>query len=266
VRTGYLVFDTESVPDGKLLQKIKYPDEELSPEDAVARAQAEAKQQSASGSDFIPVTFHIPIATAVVRVGADFRMQALSVLGAPDYHPRKIVKQFWGGVEKYCRARKHQVKLVTFNGRGFDMPLLELAAFRYGIGQPDHFNTSRKRFDCWHFDLMDWLTNFNAYRMIGGLNLLSKLLGKPGKTEVRGDQVYQMWRDGKLPEINDYCKCDALDTYFVFLRTRVLTGELTLEQEHGIVQDAKEFLNRYGIECPAVRTYLDNWGDWEPWP
>ena len=66
-------------------------------------------------------------------------------------------------------------------------------------------------------------------RMNGGLDLLSKLLGKPGKLEIRGDQVYAMFLEGKIQEINDYCAFDTLDTYFVLLRTRVLTGELTLE-------------------------------------
>ena len=72
--------------------------------------------------------------------------------------------------------------------------------------------------------------------MAGGLDLLSKLLGKPGKMEVSGDQVYEMHRAGRHQDINDYCLFDTLDTYFVFLRTRVLSGDLTLEQEHELVR------------------------------
>lgn len=220
---GYFIIDTESVPDGKLLAQVKYPDEQLSPESAIARAQAEARAASANGSDFLPVTFHYPIATCVVRVGQDFSLQAVTNLDAPQCRPRRITELFWNGVTTYRGKYRERVKLVTFNGRGFDLPLLELAAFRYGIAGVEHFFGGRKRFDGYHLDLMDWLTNFGAYRIVGGLNLLSKLLGKPGKMTIQGDQVYRLHCEGRSQEINDYCMFDTLDTYFVFLRTRLLT-------------------------------------------
>jgi predicted PolB exonuclease-like 3'-5' exonuclease len=98
------------------------------------------------------------------------------------------------------------------------------------------------------------------------LNLLSKLLGKPGKMDVVGDQVYALYQAGKKQEINDYCICDVLDTYFVFLRSRVLGGELTLEQEQELVAKAKEWIAAKAPEVPALQQYLANWGDWQPWP
>ena len=135
-----------------------------------------------------------------------------------------------------CGVARYKAKLVTFNGRGFDLPLLELAAFRYGCSARDHFPNSRNRFNGNHIDLFDWLTNYGACRLAGGLNLLAKLLGKPGKMEVAGDQVYAMHRAGQLQEINDYCMFDTLDTYFVFLRTRVLLGELPLSEEAALAR------------------------------
>jgi predicted PolB exonuclease-like 3'-5' exonuclease len=263
---AFLIIDTESVPDGKLLAKIKYSEEELSCDQAVVKAQEEARANSYSGSDFLPVSFQIPVAACVLRVCADYSLQAITCLDAPQFRPRKIVEHFWGGVVTYRSKYRERIKLITFNGRGFDLPLLELAAFRYGITGRDHFANSRKRYECWHLDMMDWLTNFGAFRMVGGLNLLSKLLGKPGKMSVKGDQVYQLYQAGKLQEINDYCMFDTLDTYFVFLRTRVLTGELTLEQEHEAVLRAKAWLESKTVEAPALANYLANWGDWQPWP
>jgi predicted PolB exonuclease-like 3'-5' exonuclease len=257
---AYLVLDTESVPDGKLLGLVKYPDEGLSPDEAVQRAQAEARERSHSGSDFVPVTFHYPVAVCVIRVGPDFLLQGLTCLDEPQFRPREIVAQFWRGVARYPRAR-----LVTFNGRGFDLPLLEMAAFRYGLSAVEYFQKSRNRYNG-HLDLMDWLSNFGACRLAGGLDLLSKILGKPGKMEISGDQVYDLYRAGRVREINDYCSFDALDTYFVFLRTRVLTGDLTLEQEHEVVVRAKAWITERANEMPGLRQYLANWGDWRPWP
>ena len=260
-KTAYLVVDTESVPDGRLLSRIKYAKEEITPEEAIRRAQEEARQRSRDGSDFLPFSYQYPVAVCVIRVGADFKLQKITCLDAPEFRPRLIVKQFWEGLVKVNAG------LVTFNGRGFDLPLLELAAFRYGVsGGRDWFLTNRNRNKDRHFDIMAWLTNYGACHLTGGLNLLAKLLGKPGKMEFAGDKVYGLYQAGKLQQINDYCLFDTLDTYFAFLRTRVLIGTLSLEQEHAVVLHAKELLATKLAEFPGLRGYLDNWGDWDPWP
>jgi predicted PolB exonuclease-like 3'-5' exonuclease len=251
--TAFIVLDTESVPDGRLLARVKYPDEVLTPDEAIQRAQTEAREQSRDGSDFLPVTFQVPVAVCVLRIAADFSLQALTCLDAPEYRPEEIVRKFWLGSSRY------RAKLVTFNGRGFDLPLLELAAFRYGCPAREHFYNSRNRYNGNHIDLFDWLSNYGACRLTGGLNLLAKLLGKPGKMEMAGDQVYALWREGRTREINDYCMFDTLDTYFVFLRTRVLLGEIAPEDEQRYVVRARTWLTAKAEELPALKQYLNNW-------
>jgi predicted PolB exonuclease-like 3'-5' exonuclease len=258
---AFLILDAESIPDGKLLAQTKYPGENLTLGQAVERAQAEARERSRDGSDFLPASFQYPVAVCVARVAADFRLQTITALDSPQFRPREIVAQFWRGLALYNRA-----KLVTFNGRGFDLPLLELAAFRYGISARNYFQGVRRDRYNGQIDLMDWLSNFGASRMAGGLNLLSKLLGKPGKMGVAGDQVYAMYQAGKKQEINDYCVCDVLDTYFVFLRSRVLSGELSLDQEQALVAQAKNWIEAKANDQAALQQYLANWGDWQPWP
>src|SRR5579884_2829977 len=95
---AFLVVDTESVPDGQLLRRVKYPDRDLTPEEAVERARAEARAQSRDGSDFIPVTFQFPVAVCVLRVAADYGLQTITCLDAPLYRPDVIVERFWKGV------------------------------------------------------------------------------------------------------------------------------------------------------------------------
>jgi predicted PolB exonuclease-like 3'-5' exonuclease len=163
---------------------------------------------------------------------------------------------------------------VSFNGRGFDLPLLELAAFRYGVSAPGWFQSGGKSFDqprsrynlAAHIDLCELLTNFGSTRFTGGLNLAANLLGKPGKMSVQGNMVQDMYDAGRLAEINDYCRCDVLDTYFVFLRTRVLLGQLALEAEQQLIAETKLWLESKAAGSAAFRLYLDHWGDWpNPW-
>src|SRR6516165_892104 len=121
VQPAYLVFDCESIPDGRLLGMVQYPGESLSEEDAISRAQDEARDRSRDGSDFLPVTYQFPVAVCVARVAGDFTLQNVTCLDTPQFRTREIVAGFWRGVSRYKNAQ-----LVTFNGRGFDLPLLEL--------------------------------------------------------------------------------------------------------------------------------------------
>lgn len=263
----YLVFDTESVADAHLVAKLRYAGEGLSPEDALRRYRDELMEKYES--DFIPYSFQLPISVAVGKVADNFALEDVVVLDEPQFRPHVITENFWRGWEKYRRPT-----LVSFNGRGFDLPLLELAAFRYGISVPGWFQSPAKSFDqprsrynsAAHLDLHELLTNFGASRFTGGLNLAANILGKPGKMDVQGDMVQDMYNAGRLAEINDYCRCDVLDTYFVFLRTRVLSGQITLDAEHQLIAQTKQWLESKAPESPAFRTYLDHWGDWKnPW-
>jgi predicted PolB exonuclease-like 3'-5' exonuclease len=263
----YLVFDIESVADGNLVSKLRYPGQGLSAADAVRRYRDEliAKYET----DFIPYTFQVPVSVVVAKVAADFSLIDIVALDEPQFRSPIITENFWRGWEAYRRPT-----LVSFNGRTFDLPLLELAAFRYGISAAAWFNCSGKTYEqprnrynteC-HLDLHDVLTNFGASRFNGGLNLVANLLGKPGKMEVQGHMVQDLWNEGKLAEINDYCRCDVLDTYFAFLRTMVMLGNLKLDDEQRLVADVKDFLSQHAATVPAYASYLQQWGDWiSPW-
>ena len=263
----YLVFDTESVADGELVSKLRYPGEGLKPKAAVDRYRKELLEKY--DSDFIPYTFQRPIAVGIAKLAADYRLIDLVALDEPHYRPHVMTEYFWRGWEKYGRPT-----LVSFNGRTFDVPLLELAAFRYGVAIPAWFALHAKSFEQprnrynldAHVDLQEVLTNFGSSRFTGGLNLASNLLGKPGKMDVCGDMVQDLFDVGKIDAINDYCRCDVLDTYFVFLRTRVIVGQLSLDEEQGLVAETKTWLTKRAKDSPAYAAYLQRWGDWQnPW-
>ena len=138
----------------------------------------------------------------------------------------------------------------------------------YGLSLPNWFNVAGKSYDQprnryntdAHFDLHDILTNFGAARFNGGLNLAANILGKPGKIDVQGYMVQDLYDEGKIAEINDYCRCDVLDTYFVFLRTMVMLGKLPIEEEQQIVSDTRTWLEERSSEVSAFLAYLEGWG------
>lgn len=264
-QVSYFIFDIEAIADGELVSKIRFPNEGLSAAEALQRYRAQLLADT--GKDVLPVTFMLPISVAVAKVDADYKLQDVAVLDSPRFRPHVITRHFWQGWNSYGRPT-----LVSFNGRGYDLPVLELAAYRFGYPVPAWFNVeartyeqARNRYNGQaHLDLLDLLSNFGATRLTGGLNLLANLIGKPGKTGVDGSQVQGLYDAGEVCAINDYCRCDVLDTYFVFLRTRLLLGKLTIDDEHRLVGETKQWLEEQSEKVPAYKTYLSHWGDWSP--
>lgn len=265
-RCTYFVFDIESVADPSLVSKVHFGGS-VSADEAVRNYRDELLAKS--DSDFIPYPFQIPISVVIGKVAEDFTLLDVVVLDEPDYRPHEICDKFWRGWAAY-----RQPTLVSFNGRGFDIPMLELAAFRYGISVPGWFAMNARTFEQprnrynarAHLDLCDILTNYGATRFNGGLNLAANILGKPGKMATQGNMVQDLYDAGELARINDYCRCDVLDTYFVFLRAMVLTGSLTLQEEQSLVKKTKDWIDARSEGLPVYRQYLDSWGDWpNPW-
>ena len=159
-KVAYLVFDVEAVADGDLVSKIRYPKDSLSAAEAIARYRAELVAERGEGKDFIPYTFMLPISVAVAKIDAAYRLLDLALLDAPHYRPHVITRGFWQGWAHYGRPT-----FVTFNGRGYDLPLLELSAFRYGYPQPAWFNVHDKSFE----------QSRNRYNIDAHLDLLARL-------------------------------------------------------------------------------------------
>ena len=258
----YLLFDVESVADGEAIAKTRYPKRKYNPKQAIDAFRQDLIIES--GRDFIPYTYHTPIAVVAAKIREDFSLMEIVSLDEPHFRPDVITRYFWMGWERYARPT-----LVTFNGRSFDIPLMELAAFRYGISVPSWFNIRDKSFEQnrnrynihSHFDLHEILTNFGSSWFRGGLNLAANLLNKPGKLDVQGSMVQDLYAAGKTSDISEYCRCDVLDTYFVFLRVQVMMGRLTLEQERHLTDTTKQMIEGQADLHPAYRSYLEQWGD-----
>ncbi|MDO8644516.1 MAG: 3'-5' exonuclease [bacterium] len=248
----YLIYDIESVTDKPLLNKVLYQHERLDDEAAFKKHLAELATEE---RDFVNPAFHQPISLAALAVGDDFSISRIGLLGGESKTTESIVRDFW---EIY---QKNRPVLVDFNGKGFDLRLLELWAYRLGItiGE-EHFGKYGPRYrfaDDKHIDLHEWMTNYGAIRFRGGLNLFAKLIGKPGKMETSGQQVQELFEAGQQFVIDDYCLSDALDTYFIFLRTRVMKGEISLERERELGEQAKKKILEKSEKEGYFKKYLE---------
>jgi hypothetical protein len=218
-----LVFDMETRVDKALLRRVHFRGQALSDDEAYERMRDELGW--ATGGDFFPLTYQLPVSIALASAGDDHVLRGVEVLGADTLGERALVEEFWKRLDAFDGT------LVSFNGRGFDLPVLELQALRHGVSAPHYFgdrNGLRARYGR-HCDLYDWLTNGGAARLRGGLDLVAKLIGLPGKGDVSGADVQVLWERGGWEQIHRYCRDDVLQTYFLFLRVEHLRGHLSAE-------------------------------------
>ncbi len=125
----------------------------------------------------------------------------------------------------------HRPDMVTFNGRGFDLPVIASRCLRHGVTLRHYYRSRdvRYRFSPdGHLDLMDYIADFGAAKP-AKLDIVAKLCGMPGKVGVDGKDVGPMVHAGRLAEVRDYCLCDVAQTAGVFLRVQLLRGELSGE-------------------------------------
>jgi 3'-5' exonuclease len=124
---------------------------------------------------------------------------------------------------------ERQPDLITFNGRGFDLPVLASRCLRHGIPFRYYYQSRdvRYRFSPdGHLDLMDYISDFGAARP-SRLDVVAKLCGMPGKVGIDGKDVGPMVHAGQIELVRNYCLCDVVQTAGVFLRVQLLRGELT---------------------------------------
>jgi predicted PolB exonuclease-like 3'-5' exonuclease len=220
-----LVFDIETVPDVELGRRTLgitgLSDAE------VAKAMYTVRRQR-TGSDFLPLEQHRVVAIAcVLRSGEQLQVWSL---GDEQSSEAQLITRFFDGIEKYSPD------LVSWNGGGFDLPVLHYRALRYGVQAPRYweigeedtgfrYNNYLSRYHWRHLDLMDVLSSFQV-RARASLQDVACLLGLPGKLGFSGEQVWEAVQAGQLRSVRNYCETDVLNTYLVLLRFELFRGRL----------------------------------------
>jgi predicted PolB exonuclease-like 3'-5' exonuclease len=220
-----LAFDIETVPDvagGRRLLGLDGIDDA-----GVASAMTHKRLQE-RGSEFLPHHLQRVVAiSCALRSAEGFKVWSL---GKADSDERDLVTRFFEGIERY------KPTLVSWNGSGFDLPVLHYRALVNSVTAPVYWDTGRNDRDAkWnnylgryherHTDVMDVLASYNG-RAFAPLDEISVLLGLPGKMGMDGSQVWSAYQAGRIGEIRNYCETDALNTYLVYLRFQQMRGLL----------------------------------------
>ena len=183
--------------------------------------------------------------SAVLRSGDRVKVWSL---GEEDSSEKELIQRFYDGIDRFVPT------LVSWNGSGFDLPVLHYRALLHGVSAPRYwdtgdddrefrFNNYLGRFHFRHTDLMDILAGYQA-RANAPLDEIATLLGFPGKMGMSGAHVWDSYLEGDIAGIRNYCETDVLNTYLVYLRFQLMRGHLS---EEG-----------YKAECELLRETLIN--------
>lgn len=252
-----LVFDIETIPDTAAGRRL-YDLEGLNDDD-VAKIMFHKRREETGDSEFLRHHLHRIVAISVVLRHAD-QLKVWS-LGDEKSSEADIIRRFFEGVEKYSPT------LVTWNGGGFDLPVLHYRSLVNGVSAPRYWDTGEldrdfkwnnylNRFHSRHTDLMDVLSGYQA-RATAPLDDIAQMLGLPGKLGMDGSKVWSAYQAGKLAEIRNYCETDVLNTYLVYLRFELIRGNLDAagyEKEQQKVRDCLKSEDR-----PHLREFLAAW-------
>ena len=260
-----LVFDIETIPDVAGLRRLHELSVDLSDAEVAELAfqKRRANASNGAGNDFLPHYLQrVAVISCALRTRDGFRVFSLA---EPEQSEGEIIQRFFDGIEKYTP------QVVSWNGGGFDLPVLHYRGMIHGVSAPRYWDMgegdyadSREfkwnnyigRYHSRHLDLMDLLAMYQP-RANAPLDQLVKLMGLPGKLGMDGGAVWGAWLDGKIDAIRDYCETDVVNTYLVYLRFQKMRGQLTASEHAAEVAVVRDHLG--AMDGPHWREFLAAW-------
>ena len=256
-----LVFDIESIPDVEGLRALRAAPAELSDTQVYASWAAERKEKGLS--DFVPLHLQrVLVISAVFRNAEGLRIH--SFVDKDNRSEGRVIQTFFNTVQK------HTPQLVSWNGGGFDLPVLHYRGLKHGVvadkywdlGEDDRefkWNNYISRYHMRHLDLMDLLALYQP-KNNAPLDAVARLCGFPGKLGMDGSAVYPAYLDGKLDAIRRYCETDVMNTYLVYCRFQKMRGGLLEHEYEQEITLVKETLGQWSATEPHWDEYLRAWG------
>lgn len=260
------IFDIETIPDLKAAQNLL----DLSGLDKLEMRQALTNYHleiTDGKNSFLRQCFHQVVAISFVECAIERDFDGLEFYRICDVrsggdlmsNEEDLVKGF------FAHLKKKFSRLVSFNGKNFDLPVLKYAAMKHDVEAAwlyksgDKWNSYNQRYSLdWHCDLADAFSDFGASAKVK-MNELCAALGLPGKIGVDGSQVTEMFDAGKLQEIRDYCETDVINTYLLYLVYQHHNGSISKDSFHKSKDDLRKFLQKNSSSKLHFEEFLKQW-------
>ncbi|RMH50196.1 MAG: hypothetical protein D6682_07540 [Zetaproteobacteria bacterium] len=259
------VFDIETVPDAAAARRLLGRPE--LDDDAARQALRDYFLDKTDGrNDFPRQPFHQVVAISYAQLrrepgeqGEELVIRRIASGGSEASDERALVAGFFGMITQ--RAPQ----LVSFNGRGFDLPVLKYRAMVHGISCPrwfregDRYHGYEQRYsDRYHLDLLEAFSDHGASARCG-LHEIASAFGVPGKLETSGADVLELFRAGAIDRIRAYCETDVCATLLLWLRLLHFRGQLgdgaLARTEEGLAN----YLRAEGEARPHLLRFLQAW-------
>ena len=223
---SFLVLDIETVIDAELYTPPEVPEGEAPP--------------------FPPLYAHRPILLGALWFDGELGARRLGFIGEGQGEP--------GMLAEFGRLLEaERPLLVSYNGRGFDLPVLALRSLRHGLPLPYLAGAGEARqvaSGAPHLDLCELLGGRGL-----GLDAAARLIGLPGKQGMDGSRVAELHARGDGAALRRYCLSDVVQTGFLLLRIRLLQGLLAAaayrERAHRLLALA-EADGQLGMLCQGI--------------
>lgn len=255
-----LVFDIETIPDVAGLRQLR--DAPAEQTDAEVHAAWVAERKERGQSDFMPLHLQrVLVISAVFRSADGLRIH--SFVDQDDQSEGRIIQKFFATVEK------HAPQLVSWNGGGFDLPVLHYRGLQHGVvadkywdmGEDDRdykWNNYISRYHMRHLDLMDLLALYQP-KNNAPLDAMAKLCGFPGKLGMDGSAVYPAYLQGGRDEIRRYCETDVMNTYLLYCRFQKMRGGFLDKEYQQEIDLVRETLGQWAPQEAHWQEYLQAW-------
>lgn len=268
-----LFFDIEWVPDAESSRRMF----DLPPETTESDAIQHLWERTAGYSEDRPRPFVKYLYSRVVSIAflsregvwrdgsrcIEFKLNTLPTLPLADARADEAYL-----IERFLYyTGEREPTLVGYNSQESDLQVLIQRGLIHGISaekfcrRPPKPWEGRDYFVRYGEDHLDILSLLSNGQMKPQLNELSRLCGFPGKPDVDGQHVVDMWLAGDLKRIVDYNQIDVLNTYLLWLRLVHFCGKLSTER-----YDAEQATFRDFLEAEAekpdnehIRSFLDKW-------
>jgi predicted PolB exonuclease-like 3'-5' exonuclease len=179
--------------------------------------------------------------------------------GEAGYSEEKLLEAFWQ------RFAAQPARVVSWNGRAFDLPVLRTRSMVYGISAApwyrlgDKWNSFTQRFaPDWHCDLMEVLADFGASARMG-LDDMALAMGLPGKLGGHGSEVAGMVARGEIERVRAYCEGDVLNLFALYVRWARLVGKTDAEGHDASLESLVACLVKKREAKPHFGEFLHRW-------